>query len=411
MIIKRAKFDFWVLTTMLYLVLLRATNIGFGYPTAENQLAQITFFPQKIMQFMVVLLLFLYFVFSIKNIFSKFKINFLSGLIIGCILISIVFSSHTMLAFRNFISVAILMMPIYLYFIKYGSECLFESLVKFIFVIVIFNVIYMFLFPQYGKMTGIHFGAWRGMFIHKNGSGPFFGMISVIFIHYFYNSSLNIKIRFLSLFAFFSALTFVVMSKSATAIIICIITLSTYFFSLFIFSIDKIGKRKALLSLFFGFIVIVIFMFNVYYEDVLLLLDKDPTLTGRTELWDVLLQLSFKHPFFGYGFGVFTRPEIMYQYSIEFGWEAKSTHSSYIDLILGMGYIGFVTVFFTIFLYLIKIYLTQTDTSISSSVLAICASVIVGGLIDSTAASGDILGLTIIWPLLFIFLLIPKYRY
>jgi O-antigen ligase len=131
-----------------------------------------------------------------------------------------------------------------------------------------------------------------------------------------------------------------------------------------------------------------------------LLLGKDPTLTGRTELWEVLLRESLNRPLIGHGLGYFMRPSVMAEFAIDFGWEAKTAHSSYVDLILGIGYIG--TLVFIIF----------TVSIVSSSILNIpkinimkqqCVAAIttvVSSLVVAAASSDSFLGTSSSWVLL-----------
>jgi exopolysaccharide production protein ExoQ len=74
---------------------------------------------------------------------------------------------------------------------------------------------------------------------------------------------------------------------------------------------------------------------------VLELLGRDATLTGRTELWDLLLAAVGERPWLGYGYGAFwetTATSRAIWESIQ--WNPGSAHNGYVELLLGLGVVG-----------------------------------------------------------------------
>ncbi len=65
------------------------------------------------------------------------------------------------------------------------------------------------------------------------------------------------------------------------------------------------------------------------------------TLTGRIPLWEECFKWADKRPLLGYGFNTFISPTYYAQIAQNVGWNPGSTHSAYVDTILGVGYIGF----------------------------------------------------------------------
>lgn len=72
------------------------------------------------------------------------------------------------------------------------------------------------------------------------------------------------------------------------------------------------------------------------------LLSKDATLTGRTELWGLILIAISHHPLLGYGFDSFWQGLQGDSLTIirGVGWLVPTAHNGYLDLLLGTGYIG-----------------------------------------------------------------------
>ncbi|MBE7217625.1 MAG: O-antigen ligase family protein [Caulobacteraceae bacterium] len=71
-------------------------------------------------------------------------------------------------------------------------------------------------------------------------------------------------------------------------------------------------------------------------------LGKDPTLTGRTDIWAAVGRRIAEQPLAGYGYGAFWE-----RYSIparlirkETGWAVPSAHNGWLDLLLQLGWIG-----------------------------------------------------------------------
>jgi exopolysaccharide production protein ExoQ len=71
-------------------------------------------------------------------------------------------------------------------------------------------------------------------------------------------------------------------------------------------------------------------------------LDRDPTLTGRVTLWQVVLPNIEQSPVYGYGYSAFWGVSSKAANLIreEVRWEAPHAHNGYIDLTLGLGLVG-----------------------------------------------------------------------
>lgn len=78
------------------------------------------------------------------------------------------------------------------------------------------------------------------------------------------------------------------------------------------------------------------------FDKVLLLgrSDEAETLTGRTPLWKELLAHAARHPLAGHGFDSFWTPARIEEISMSCGWPIQSSHSAYIETLLGVGLIG-----------------------------------------------------------------------
>jgi exopolysaccharide production protein ExoQ len=85
------------------------------------------------------------------------------------------------------------------------------------------------------------------------------------------------------------------------------------------------------------------------------LIGKDPTLTGRTDIWEELLRAINARPWLGYGYQAFwskdSEPRYWLQQAVD--WAAPSGHNGWLDLAISLGLIGFVVFLLD---YLLAIY-------------------------------------------------------
>jgi O-antigen ligase len=80
----------------------------------------------------------------------------------------------------------------------------------------------------------------------------------------------------------------------------------------------------------------------LFSNDLLALLGKNATLSGRTEVWNQLSVAIQQHPVLGYGYGAFwtgLRGESL-DVLIATGWIVPSAHNAYLELCLALGIPG-----------------------------------------------------------------------
>lgn len=80
--------------------------------------------------------------------------------------------------------------------------------------------------------------------------------------------------------------------------------------------------------------------------EVLTLLGKDPSLTGRTDIWESLMRQVAERPWTGYGYGAFWGLESLPAAYVRFetGWLVPSAHNGWIEILVQLGWIGAATV-------------------------------------------------------------------
>ncbi len=106
-----------------------------------------------------------------------------------------------------------------------------------------------------------------------------------------------------------------------------------------LFSRSKQSRSFALLGVLFSAAAILIGLLS---EDVLSVLGKDATLTGRTILWQVVVDAISQKPAFGYGYAAFwgsnaPAASLVYPY---IGWLPGTAHNGFLEVALNCGIIG-----------------------------------------------------------------------
>lgn len=75
------------------------------------------------------------------------------------------------------------------------------------------------------------------------------------------------------------------------------------------------------------------------------LLGRDPTLTGRAQLWAFVDQLIAERPWFGHGYRtVFAQPWVQQWVVNALGWPAPHAHNGYREILLDLGLVGLLLV-------------------------------------------------------------------
>ena len=331
------KFEFYLLYFCLFLSLVRSSGIGFAYPNIESLLGYANYTHQKIIQAFILILLVIYFYLFPNRVFFNKSKSLPVLLLFVSIFFSICFSNHFVLSTIYFLSFIVVSLPVILFANVFNVTRLVNFVSYFLFLLLILSFVYIFVFPYYGIMGGNHAGSFRGMFLHKNVFGFFCVMTSIFCLYSFFSVQIKGRKRFFLIYLL--CLLGVVKSLSTTSLVLFLLSFIVFNFFCFVYFFSDIRLRVLFYYSFVFIMFVLLFFLSVYFEELTYALGKDPTLTGRTELWEVLFYIGLDNSFWGHGFGLFYRPEIMHQYSSDFGWEAKSTHNSFLDLFLGLGFL------------------------------------------------------------------------
>ena len=196
---------------------------------------------------------------------------------------------------------------------------------------------------------GIHqdpiwFGSWRGIFGHKNDLGPLMALGNSLALLSFARSESK-RDTALSVFAYILTLFLAVMTRSASALVLCAILngFSVIYFAWIRWHALIQGRRLAyVLSLSAAVAVLGPLSLIVISS----LMGKSLNLTGRIPLWMNLLEnVVSKKPWFGYGLEtLWYFPAFQKWASTTSGWGdtivVVNGHNGYMDILLYLGLVG-----------------------------------------------------------------------
>jgi len=93
--------------------------------------------------------------------------------------------------------------------------------------------------------------------------------------------------------------------------------------------------------------------------------------SGRMELWTELMRYAYHRPLLGYGYNSIISPKYVIVFVEEAGWFAPSTHSGYMEALLGLGFIGGIAFVMMLLLAAIRAFLTYLSNPIPENAFVV----------------------------------------
>lgn len=202
--------------------------------------------------------------------------------------------------------------------------------------IAICTFLWVFLVPSEGvhqysdSSQSVHTGSWRGIYQHKNHLGQVVAIFGTGLLFAGRAVFPRQWVRYATIAAF---CVICMMSNSASSIFVLI---TAPVLTLAYFKLRSVYRYLALIIA-----IPMIFILMIIAGQLLVLLGRDPSLTGRTDIWALAIDHIAREPVTGYGFvsptfGTFTYDLI--QMMGVFG-----AHNGYLDMALGTGLVGLAT--------------------------------------------------------------------
>jgi exopolysaccharide production protein ExoQ len=279
-------------------------------------------------------------------------------ILIGYMLVSIVWSEMPFISFKRWIRELVAVVMAFLIASEVDPRQALQSIFRrAIYVFIPFSYILIHYFPEYGRQYAPWSGAlmWTGVATQKNGLARVCLFAAFYLIWTFirrkqgrdapvakYQTRVEVFILILTIWLFMGPKHSLTYSATSTT------SLAIGLTALFCFSwMKKRGKFIGANTL-----MVIIVAINVYGTitpflggltlfDVASTLGRDETLTGRSDIWAVLVPYAIQKPFWGHGFGGFWTEAMRSSTS-------SHAHNGYLDIILNIGFFGLIL--FTMFL-------------------------------------------------------------
>lgn len=261
-------------------------------------------------------------------------------LLVGIVLVSVLWSTAPEVTLRRSVGlIGTTLFGVYLA-MRFDLSELLRLLAWTLGIAALLSLVFALILPSYGVFSDIEGEAWQGIYEHKNALGRAMTLSVVVFLLLALSSYRH---RWVAWLCFGLSAGLVLFSASAAAIVISLSLLVLLPFY------KALRWRYTFAVPFFTLAVLMSGAVAMWVlsnaESVLSVLGKDVTLTGRTEVWNAVLEMIWRRPWLGYGYGTFWQgwegeSAHVWLSTIWLGFVAPHAHNGFLDLWLDIGLLG-----------------------------------------------------------------------
>jgi len=200
------------------------------------------------------------------------------------------------------------------------------------------SLVMVFAFPTIGIHQFDNAGLWRGLWYEKNQMGIVMVAGATAAAACLAAGDARWRAPALTLVL---TTALVIATQSKTSLLCLIIGLGLV---AALWTMRRGGPVFTVVCVWLGIVVagIGVYVFLTEPESILAALGKDPSLTGRTHIWDSLMRRVGERPWTGYGYSAFWGKDSVPAAFVrqETGWLVPSAHNGWIDLLVQLGWPG-----------------------------------------------------------------------
>jgi exopolysaccharide production protein ExoQ len=225
---------------------------------------------------------------------------------------------------------------------NFHGHCLPRLLTHCAFIMGLLSILMVFAVPSIGIHQDVNAGMWRGIWYEKNQMGMVMAAGGTAAAAWAASEDRRWKTPLLTILLCF---LLVLAARSKTSLL-CIMLGVGMVGALW--TLKRGGPALAVAAVWMGVVGGAAGWWLWTYEsaEILAALGKDPSLTGRTGIWDALFVKIAERPWTGYGYNAFwgldSEPALWVRYQT--GWVVPSAHNGWIDLLVQLGWPGAVLV-------------------------------------------------------------------
>jgi O-antigen ligase len=299
---------------------------------------------------LVLLIIIPFLIMKYERVKKRLAQNWPLVLLFGYTLISCLWSEFPDIAFRRWVKIFIyFLLIINIISLPNPIKLLRKTFFFYIYIVSTLNLVMIFISRKYGWQSYQGGALPCGIIGHKNGFGLFCAASFFTMLWYSSSGETSFKASIKKhLFIYMVLLAGLIASGSKTSLGGMLLASAL---SLLVYLPIKmrVNDQYIMASILLFFIVIVLFGYivneNIVQADLLELIlkpsGKDPTFTGRTDVWSASINFGLKNnPAFGSGFGaLFVGEKSAWLQSI-YGWQVWGAHNGYIETFLETGLVG-----------------------------------------------------------------------
>lgn len=200
------------------------------------------------------------------------------------------------------------------------------------------SLVVMAVTPQLGLSGNVDYpSAWRGIYTAKNILGSMCGFGVIIAAYALWRGYGS---RLIAAALVPADLLLLYMSQSATPLTLLLA-------AAYAAIVAAAFRQRSGAGFVAGFALIVmgilgVGLLAVGWTEFLAMLGRNPTLTGRSEIWDTIINYIGRRPWLGYGYGAFWRHDAVEARTIwgTFFWTVPHAHNAWLEIGLGLGIVG-----------------------------------------------------------------------
>jgi exopolysaccharide production protein ExoQ len=241
--------------------------------------------------------------------------------------------------------------------------------------------------PDLAIMPAPYPGAWRGVFTHKNALGHTMLLACDTFVALML---IQRRVLFWLTIGLVAALTLVFLSTAVTPLIVGFATLPALILA------RQYGKDRKRFGLILALALTIALLIAVLLLPpmalILQFLGKDTTLTGRTEIWELVWAAIQPRFWLGYGFGAFwvdipSENNPVFTIWDAVNWRVPNAHSGLLELWLSIGLVGTIVFVILVISGIADSFrrFARTDLAAFSWIIALYVFIFVYSITDSNA--------------------------
>ena len=204
------------------------------------------------------------------------------------------------------------------------------------------SLVMVFAFPSIGVHSDVNAGLWRGLWYEKNQMGIVMVAGATAATAVLASGDPRRLIPALTL----ALTTLLVLATQSKTSLLCLMLGVGVIAGLW--TLRRGGAAFAVVMVWFGvvFAALGVWIWSTHSVEILEALGKDPSLTGRTDIWASLMRRVGERPWTGYGYNAFWGKESVPAAFVrqETGWTVPSAHNGWIDVLVQLGWPGAVLV-------------------------------------------------------------------